>query len=112
MSAAGAADDAKPKTNNVMIPMKNDSNLSGVVGEGRTLRSVRGKLVVKNRPKRQPGRAAPDSKLEAAKARFLEAAQYGRQQISMAESKELYAKRVTAKKRSAYAVAMSDYLVE
>jgi hypothetical protein len=92
--------------------MKNDSSFSGVLGESATLRNVRGKLVVKNRPKRQPSRATPDSKQEAAKARFLEATQYGRQQISMAESKELYAKRVTAKKRSAYAVAMSDYLVE
>ena len=96
--------------------MKNDSSFSGVLGESSTLRNVRGKLVVKNRPRRQLGRptalAKDPSKKEEAKARFLEASQYGLQQISLPESRALYAKRVTAKKRSAFLVAMSDYLVE
>ena len=99
-----------------MIKTKNDSSFSGVLGESSTLRNVRGKLVVKNRPRRQLGRATAlvkdPSKKEAARARFREAAQYGRQQISLPESRALYAKRISDKKRSAYAVAMSDYLVE
>jgi hypothetical protein len=51
MSAAGVAGDAKPKTKNVMSNTKNDSSFSGMLGESVTVRKVRGKVVVKNRPK-------------------------------------------------------------
>jgi hypothetical protein len=98
-----------------MSTTKNDSSFSGMLGESVTVRQVRGKVVIKNRPHRQPGRPTPGvkdtSKHEAAMERFLEASQYARQQISLAESKEMYGKRVTDKKRSAYVVAMTDYLI-
>jgi hypothetical protein len=103
--------DAKSKTKNVMSNTKNESDFSGMLGESVTVRKVRGKVVVKNRPKRRLGSPTPGSKLDEARARFLEATQYARQQISLAESKELYAKRVTHKKRSAFTVAMTDYLL-
>src|SRR6185295_1764619 len=93
----------------------NDSSFSGMLGESVTVRQVKGKLVVKNRRKRQLGHVtdAPKntSKRDAAKARFLEAVQYGQQQISVPASKALYVKRITDKRRSAYAVAMIDYLI-
>src|SRR5258706_12555290 len=98
-----------------MSTTKNDSNFSGLLGESATVRQVRGKIVTKNGPHRQPGRPTPTgkdtSKHEAAMERFLDASQYARQQISLAESKQMYGKRVTSKKRSAYVVAMTDYLI-
>src|SRR5882724_3918366 len=98
-----------------MSKTKNDSSFSGMLGESATVRKVRGKLVIKNRPNRQLGpptaTAKDTSKLDAARARFLEASQYGLQQTSLPESRELYAKRITDKKRTAYMVAMVDYLL-
>ena len=94
---------------------KNDSNFSGMLGESATVRKVRGQLVVKNKPRRQLGRAgAPPKdpgKLEAARARFLEASQYARQQTSVSQSADLYAKGITDRKRTAYLVAMVDYMI-
>jgi|SRR6266850_4056554 len=98
-----------------MSTKKNDSSFSGMLGESATVRNVRGKLVVKSRPRRVLGPATPlpkdTSKRDAARARFQEATQYGHQQISLPESRDLYAKRITDKKRTAYTVAMIDYLI-
>jgi hypothetical protein len=98
-----------------MSTKKNDSNFSGMLGESATIRNVQGKLVVKSRPRRVLGHVTlspkDSSKKDAAKARFQEAAQYGRQQVSLPESKDLYAQRITDKKRTAFAVAMTDYLI-
>ena len=82
-----------------------------MLSESATLRNVRGQVVVKTRRKQRMGKPGIDhSKREAVIARFLEASQYARQQISLPESKALYASRVTEKMRSAYMLAMSDYL--
>ena len=86
-----------------------------MLGESATVRNVQGKLVVKSRPRRVLGHVTilpkDPTKRDEARARFQEATQYGRQQVSLPESKELYAQRITDKKRTAYAVAMIDYLI-
>lgn len=82
-----------------------------MLSESTTIRRVRGKYVADNRPKQRLGKPGADpSKRLAVQARFLEASQYALQQISLPESKALYASRVNMKMRSAYMVAMSDYL--
>jgi hypothetical protein len=82
-----------------------------MLGQSTIVRNVRGKMVVKNRPARQLGKPGkdPNSK-DDLRLRFQEAAQYARQQMTIPESKEAYGKVITEKKRTAYMVAMTDYL--
>lgn len=91
-----------------MSNKNNGSGLSGMLGETVSVRKVRGQVVVTNRPRRRAGK--PSEKQASVQEKFLEASQYANRQIAQAESNALYAAGITGKKRSAYLVAMSDYL--
>ncbi len=91
-----------------MSTKRKQTELSGLLGENISVRKVRGRVVITNhrpRPNKEvtPARAAVLEK-------FREAAQYARQQTSLPASRELYQKGITSRFRSAYSVAMGDYL--
>lgn len=74
-----------------------------------SLRQVGNRLIVTERPKRTE---KVTEKTEKARERFLDAAYYASRQILDPEASALYKQGVTEKKRSAYAVALCDFLVE
>lgn len=86
----------------------NETNVSGMLGEEVSVRKVSGRVVVKNRKRKTP---TVTPKLEMVQDRFQEASQYAKGELAKPESRQLYSAGITDKKRSAYAVAMSDYLV-
>ena len=79
-----------------------------MLGESVAVRNVSGRVVVTNRPKRKMGK--PSDKQSAVQDKFLAASQYANQEIELEESKALYATGITPRKRSAYMVALTDYL--
>ena len=79
-----------------------------MLGETVSVRKVGGRIVVKNRPKRKVGK--PSEKAMGFQEKFQEAAQYASRQIAEAESRALYTTGITSRKRSAYIVAVSDFL--
>ena len=93
---------------------KSNEVFSGVLGEEATLRKVRGKLVVKNRPRRRltKPKDKPVDGANRAVLRFAEAVQYAKQQTADPGSASfaLYKTGITARKRSAFMVALTDYL--
>ena len=91
-----------------MNTLKNQTELSGMLGESVAVRKVGGRVVVTNRPKRQMGK--PSDKQTIVQNKFLAASHYAIQEIELEESKALYATGITPKKRSAYMVALTDYL--
>lgn len=103
-------DRVKPLTNKVMSTKTKQTELSGLLGENVSVRKVRGRVVVTNH------RPRPNTKVSPARAavlaKFREAVQYATQQIELDASRELYQKGVNSRLRSAYSVAMSDYLAE
>lgn len=74
-----------------------------------SLRQVGNQLIVTERPKQ---RQAITEKSTKARERFLDAAFYAAKQIADPASRALYEQGITQKVKSAYAVALSDYLVE
>jgi hypothetical protein len=84
----------------------NDSDFSGMLGKQVGVRKVRGKVVVVNRPKRTMSQPIGGQ----AQSRFLEASQYAKRQLLDEGVKALYSTGITERKKSAYAVAMGDYL--
>jgi len=74
-----------------------------------SLRQSGKQLIVTERPKK---RQASTEKSELARERFLDAVYYAQKQSADPLSKSLYEKGVNEKKRSAYAVAFCDYLIE
>ena len=86
------------------------TELSGLLGESVSVRKVRGRVVITNHRPRPNTEVSPAR--AAVLAKFREAAQYAKQQISLPASRELYQKGITSSLRSAYGVAMGDYLAE
>lgn len=91
-----------------MAIISSETDLGGVLGDRVTLEKVRNKALVTYRPKRKPGPATP--KQEEVRDRFLEAAQYAKHQTMDPEGKAFYQKGVSSKMKSAYTVALTDYL--
>ncbi|CAN5384595.1 hypothetical protein BH10BAC4_BH10BAC4_21870 [soil metagenome] len=85
-----------------MSTPKDQSELGGMFGESVMARKIRGKLILKNKPKRKP------VTLDKSKSKFFEASSYGKDLTD--ESKAIYATGINSKMRSAYMVAVSDYL--
>ncbi len=73
-----------------------------------SLRQVGNRLIVTERPKRTE---KVTERSEKARGRFLDAVYYASRQIDDPATNALYAKGITEKKRSAYAVALCDFLV-
>ncbi|MBS1976324.1 MAG: hypothetical protein JST46_03075 [Bacteroidetes bacterium] len=89
----------------------NKSVLSGMLSESVTVRSVRNQTVIKSRRQPRVSLEGVDRSRQAlARARFNAAAQYAKAQISIPESRALYMTGLTAQKRTAYLVAMTDFL--
>ncbi len=91
-----------------MSTKRKQTELSGLLGETVSVRKVRGRVVVSNH------RPRPKTEMPAGQAavldKFREAVQYAKQQMGLPASKELYQTGITGKLRSAYVVAMGDYL--
>ncbi len=87
---------------------KSPTELGSFLGEELTVRKMKRRVVIKNRPKMKMG--PPTKKQEGVQVRFLKAAKYAKRQNEVAESRALYAQGITSDKRSAYLVALSDYL--
>ena len=79
-----------------------------MLGEKVSVRKMNNRVVVTNRPQRKLG--PPSEKQEAVQDKFLEATDYARGQTADAESRAVYATGITDKKRTAFVVALSDYL--
>src|SRR6478609_7046559 len=88
--------------NNVLL-----HGISGMLGKLLVFRTIRGKLVVSNRPKKA---IVLTDHQQIMKGRFLKAVQYARTQMAIPESKAEYATGITLKKHSAYHVALTDHL--
>ncbi|MBS1542127.1 MAG: hypothetical protein JST14_00705 [Bacteroidetes bacterium] len=84
------------------------TEFSGMLGEEVSVRKVNTRIVVKNRPARKLG--PPTTKMLLVQQKFREASQYALDQMANEESKAQYAKRITPNARSAYFVAMQDYM--
>jgi hypothetical protein len=91
-----------------MSKIKNQSDLSGVFGESISFRKVAGKVVAKNRPVRKM--ADPSALQKEVRKKFLKASRYAQIQIDDAVTLKLYESRITPKVKSAYVVAINDYL--
>ena len=89
--------------------IKYKSDIGGLLGEKLKVNKVNGNVVVTNRPKRKMV-GDPSEKQAAAQRRFLVATQYAKYQNSVPELRELYATGITDNKRTAFAVAVSDFL--
>ena len=81
---------------------------SGKLGGFVIRRSARGKSIIARRP--DFSNVKPTRAQENVKNRFVEATRYAKEQIQDPIRREEYEKGITSKKRSAYNVAMSDYL--
>ena len=88
---------------------KDDAGFSGMLGRRVTIGKLAGKTTITSKPHRQVGKLS--EKQLAHQERFLEAAEYARDQMGDAEVKALYASRITGKKQTAYNLAVGDYLV-
>ncbi len=91
-----------------MSTTKSPTELSGLFGEELTVRKLKHRIVIKNRPRLKPG--PPSEKQEAVVQRFLEGAQYAKRELANPESRAMYEAGITPQKSSAHMVAMTDYL--
>jgi len=80
-----------------------------MLGESVTMRKLNGRVVIKNRPRRKVV-ADPTEKQLVVFRKFKEAAQWAKKQIAKPDVDALYAARVTDKVKSAFLVAVTDYL--
>jgi hypothetical protein len=93
-----------------MNPLKDPTDLSGMFGESITVRKINGSVVIKNRPKRKI--VADRTPLQLVRQqKMTEASRWSSKQMAKADVKALYAGRITAKKKSAYHVAVGDYMI-
>jgi hypothetical protein len=90
-----------------MANQKKDPSQSGMLSSEVTFRKVRGKAVISSRP----AIPQPSEKQIGVQGRFRSAAQYARNQVSIAESNALYQTGVNETKLAAFNVAMCDYLI-
>ncbi len=79
-----------------------------MLGARVTVRKVNNRVLVTNRPKARPGELSPNQ--VAYRAKFLEAANYAKGQMADDASKAMYTTGITGSKRSAFHVALGDYL--
>ena len=93
-----------------MSTITNKSDLGGVLGERVALQKVNGRVIATNRPKRKLLKTSAAH--EAAKAKFVRASKYANYHANLASTNQPtpYTKGINDKKRSVYAVAMSDRL--
>jgi len=82
-----------------MNPLKNPTEISGMLGESVTMRKLNGRVVIKNRPRRKVV-ADPTEKQLVVFRKFKEAAQWAKKQIAKPDVDALYAARVTDKVKS------------
>lgn len=85
-----------------------DQTFGGMLGTTVSVKKVRGKMLVTNQAKRKAPK--PTDELLTAQGKFQAAIQYAKRQIAISKSNALYATGITDKKRSAYMVALTDYL--
>ena len=78
-----------------------------MIGKTVVVREVAGQTILSNRPAK---RKRLSEKQKSTVRRFTEAQHYAKRRLQDPAMKELYQKGITAKKTSAYAVAVSDYL--
>ena len=79
----------------------------GMLGNTMYYREVDGQIQMANKPKK---RKFFTPRQEAVQTEFLKARNYAKKQIGNDDFKKLYAEGITTKLKSAYAVAVSDYL--
>jgi len=91
-----------------MSTVKNQTELSGMLGESVSVRKLNGRVVLTNRPKRRMLNST--DKQTAVREKFLEASQYANRQMQLEDARALYAEGITKRKASAYVVALCDYL--
>ena len=92
-----------------MSTIKNQTDLSGMLGESLSVRKINGRVVIKNRPARKL--PEPSAVQLEFKKKFRKALQYAKQQMSQPDVKLAYANGTNKKLRSAFSVALKDYLV-
>ena len=94
-----------------MKTKRKDPGMGGVLGNVAYVRKVKGRVEVLNGPPKP--RALTENQV-AARATFLEASQFAKRQTAdpKSESHAQYTEGITETKRSAYMVALCDYLVE
>jgi hypothetical protein len=94
----------------MIIKNTNPTDFGGLLGTTVSIRKVASKTIITHRPNnRKVGE--PSAKQAAVMERFLEASQYANHQMTLPDIKALYATGITGKGRSAYLVAMTDYLI-
>jgi hypothetical protein len=93
-----------------MSTIKNKSDLGGVLGERVALQKVGGRVIATNRPKRKLVKTSAAH--EASMAKFVRASKYANYHANLALTNQPtpYTEGIKGKKRSVYAVAMSDRL--
>ena len=91
-----------------MNPIKDKTDISGLLGEKLSVRKINGNVVIKNRPRRKVV-SDPSPAQEAVTERLTEAAKWAAIQMKKPDVKALYATGITGKKKSAFLVAIADY---
>jgi hypothetical protein len=91
-----------------MSTIKKPTEISGLLGEKVSVRKVNNRLLVTNRPQLKLGQ--PTAKQLAVREKFLEATEYAKEQTADPATLAVYATGIRGKKRTAFAVALSDYL--
>jgi hypothetical protein len=91
-----------------MSKIVKQTDLSGMLGRNVTVREVGNKTLVSSRP-RYKLKGKTEKQLDF-QEKFQEAAQYAKRQIAIDESRVLYESGITTQKRSAFVVAVTDYL--
>jgi hypothetical protein len=92
-----------------MNPIKDKTDISGLLGEKLSVRKVNGSVLIKNRPRRKVV-AAPTPLQVAVIEKFTEAAKWAKLQMLKPDVKALYSTGINGKKTSAFLVAVSDYV--
>ncbi len=86
----------------------NQTDLSGVLGNRVALQKVSNRVLATNRPRRRFG--PPTEKQVKVQDRFLEAAHYAKLQMADPDATTYYQQGVSDQLKSAYQVALTDYL--
>lgn len=90
------------------ITKKSPTELGGFLGEELTVRKMKRRVVIKNRPQMKMG--PPSAAQESVQVKFLKGTKYAKRQNDEPEFRALYAAGITKEKRTPYLVALSDYL--
>lgn len=85
-----------------------DEAFGGILGKTIRVRQVKGKMLMNSQTRKVTDKLS-ENQLSVQK-RFLAASQFAKRQIANPETREVYKAGVSDSKRSAYMVAMSDFL--